>query len=103
SACRSTSTQLPRRMKMTKQLFCMTAVAALAAASQVVRADDYSQPDTSQFVRYEAEAQPMTCAQASAFAWFKHQLELPDVDNAVAVPAECERTYLAKSSDRDDE
>jgi len=89
---------------MTKQLFCMTAVAALAAASQVVRADDYSQPDTSQFARYEADAQPMTCSQANAFAWFKHQLELSDGsnDNTVATPVECERTYLAKSPDSDD-
>jgi hypothetical protein len=89
---------------MTKQLFCMTAVAALAVASQVVRADDYSQPDTSQFARYEADAQPMTCSQATAFAWFKHQHELTDGsnDSTVATPAECERTYLAKSSDSDD-
>jgi len=90
---------------MTKQLFCMTAVAALAVASQVVRADDYSQPDTSQFARYEADAQPMTCSQATAFAWFKHQLELTDGyvnDTFVDTPAECERTNVAKSSADDD-
>jgi len=89
---------------MTKQLFCMTAVAALAVASQVVRADDYSQPDTSQFARYEADAQPMTCAQATAFAWFKRQLELTDgnTDPAVDTQVECERTYLAESPDSDD-
>jgi hypothetical protein len=89
---------------MTKQLFCMTAVAALAVASQVVRADDYSQPDTSQFARYEADAQPMTCSQATAFAWFKHQLELTDGSNGSTVdtPVECERTYLAESADSDD-
>jgi hypothetical protein len=89
---------------MTKQLLCMTAVAALAVASQVVRADDNSQPDTSQFARYEADAQPMTCSQATAFAWFKHQLELTDGsnDSAVDMPAECERTYLAKSPNSDD-
>jgi hypothetical protein len=89
---------------MTKQLFCMTAVAALAVASQVVRADDYSQPDTSQFARYEVDAQPMTCSQATAFAWFKHQLELTDgsTNGPVDTPAECERTYLAKSPDSDD-
>jgi len=89
---------------MTKQLFCMTAVAALAAASQATRADDYSQPDTSQFARYEVAAQPMTCEQAVAFAWFKHQLELPDaVDNAVDTPDECKRTNLATSSERDED
>jgi hypothetical protein len=73
-------------------------------ASQVVRADDYSQPDTSQFARYEADAQPMTCSQATAFAWFKHQLELTDGsnDSTVDTPAECERTYLAKSPNSDD-
>ena len=89
---------------MTRQLFCMTAVAALAVASQGVRADDYSQPDTSQFARYEANAQPMTCSQATALAWFMHQLELSDgsTNGAVDTPAECERTYLAKSPDSDD-
>ena len=85
---------------MTKQLFCMTAVAALAVASQVVRADDYSQPDTSQFARYEADAQPMTCSQATAFAWFKHQMTLSDGgdERPLETPAECQRTYVA---DRD--
>jgi hypothetical protein len=63
-------------MKMTKQLFCMTALAALAVSSQAVRADEYVMPDAQQFARYEADAQPMTCAQATAFAWFKQQLEL---------------------------
>ena len=89
---------------MTKQRFCMTAVAALAVASQGVRADDYSQPDTQQFARHEADPQPMTCAQATAFAWFRHQLELSDGgnDNTVDTPAECERTYVAKSPDSDD-
>jgi hypothetical protein len=89
---------------MTKQLFCMTAVAALAAASQVVRADDYAQPDTEQFARYESE-QPMTCAQASAFAWFMHELARTDggSDDLAVAPAECERTYLAKSSDGNDD
>jgi hypothetical protein len=89
---------------MTKQLFCMTAVAALAVASQVVRADDYAQPDTEQFARYES-SQPMTCSEATAFAWFKHQLELSDGgnDDSVATPVECERTYLAQSPDRDED
>lgn len=89
---------------MTKQLFCMTALAALAVSSQGVRADEYVMPDAQQFARYEADAQPMTCSQATAFAWFKHQLELTDGsnDSTVATPAECERTYLAKSSDSDD-
>ena len=62
---------------------------------QVVRADDYSQPDTSQFARYEVDAQPMTCSQATAFAWFKHQMELPDFDNPIETPAECARTNVA--------
>lgn len=90
---------------MTKQLFCMTAVAALAVASQGVRADDYAQPDTAQFARYEAGTQPMTCSQATAFAWFQHQLELSDggSENTVATPQECGRTYLARSPDRDDD
>ena len=86
---------------MTKQLFCFTAVAALAAASQVARADEYAMNTE----RYEAEAQPMTCAQATAFAWFKHQLELTDGyvnDTFVDTPAECERTNVAKSSADDD-
>jgi len=89
---------------MTKHLFCMTALAALAVSSQGVRADEYVMPDAQPFARYEADAQPMTCAQATAFAWFKHQLELSDgnTDPAVDTPVECERTYLAKSPDSDD-
>jgi hypothetical protein len=91
-------------MKMTKQLFCMTALAALAVSSQGVRADEYVMPDAQQFARYEADAQPMTCAQATAFAWFKQQLELTDgnTNAAVDTPLECGRTYLAKSPDSDD-
>jgi hypothetical protein len=88
---------------MTKQLFCMTAVAALAVASQVVRADDYA-ANNEPVALSEFEAQPMTCSQATAFAWFKRQMELTDGDTDVTVPApvECERTYLAKSPDSDD-
>jgi hypothetical protein len=46
----------------------------------------------------------MTCSQATAFAWFKHQLELTDGSNGSTVdtPVECERTYLAESADSDD-
>jgi hypothetical protein len=62
-------------------------------------------PDAQQFARYEADAQPMTCAQATSFAWFKRQLELSDgdTDGTVATAAECERTYLAQSPDSNDD
>jgi hypothetical protein len=90
---------------MTKQLFCMTAVAALAAASQVVRADVYAFNDVADSAYSEAEAQPMTCEQATAYAWFKRQMELSDgdTDPTVQVPTECGRTYVAQSPDRGDD
>ena len=80
-------------------LMSLAAFAALAALSQAARADDYSIPDTQRFARSEELAQPMTCAQATAFAWFKHQMELSDGGYAtvVAPPAECEVTHLANS------
>jgi len=88
---------------MTKHLFCMTALAALAVSSPGVRADEYVMPDSQQLARYEADAQPMTCAQATAFAWFKHQMELTDgyQDNGVPYPVECERTNIAATAEVD--
>ena len=55
--------------------------------------------DTSRFALSEELAQPMTCAQAQAFAWFKHQMELSDGgdDDLASAPAECERSYVAKA------
>ena len=89
-------------MSNREHLMCLAAFSALVALSGVARADFYSMPDPSGFARSEDRA-PMTCAQAQAFAWFKHQLELPDVaESSVSLPAECERTDLAKADPRGD-
>jgi hypothetical protein len=74
-------------MSNREHLICLAAVTALVAFSGVARADDES--------RSEELAKPMTCAQATAFAWFKHQMEIPDIDNPIAAPVECERTNVA--------
>jgi hypothetical protein len=86
-------------MSNREHLMCLAAFSALVALSGVARADDYSIPDTSRFARSEELAQPMTCAQAQAFAWFRHQMELSDggQEDLAALPAECERTNLAKA------
>ena len=73
-------------MSNREHLMCLAAMTALVAFSGIARAEE---------ARSEELAQPMTCAQATAFAWFKHQLELPDIDNPVETPAECQRTHVA--------
>jgi hypothetical protein len=84
-------------MNNRETLLCLATATALVAFSGASRADDYSQPNTEQFARLEAGSQPMTCAQANAFAWFRHEMDLSDGgrDNSVAAPGECERTYVA--------
>ena len=79
-------------------LMCLAAATALVAFSGISRADDNYVPNTDRFARSEI-TEPMTCAQARAFAWFKHQMELTDGTNDTAVeePEECVRTYVAKS------
>ena len=90
---------------MTKQLFCMTALAALAVSSQGVRADEYAFNNVEPAAYSEAEAQPMTCEQATAYAWFKRQMELTDgdTDSTAPVSVECGRTYVAQAPDRGDD
>jgi hypothetical protein len=88
-----------------EHLMCLAAFSALVALSGAARADDYSIPDTSRFARSEELARPMTCAQAQAFAWFKRQMELSDGgqdDREAALPAECERTNVAKAEPKGD-
>jgi hypothetical protein len=86
-----------------EHLLSLAALTALVAFSGVARADDYSLPNTDQFARLETGSQPMTCAQANAFAWFRHQMELSDggSESAVSAPVECERTYVAAQGDRE--
>ena len=81
----------------------LAALTALVAFSGISRADDFPQSNDG-IALSEQVSEPMTCAQATAFAWFKHQLELTDGsnDSTVDTPAECERTYLAKSPNSDD-
>jgi hypothetical protein len=90
-------------MSNREHLICLAALTALVTFSGVARADDYSIPNTDRFERPEAQSQPVTCAQAQAFAWFKHQMALSDgdVDLDDAAPIECERTRLAAKSDVD--
>jgi hypothetical protein len=84
-------------MSNREHLLSLAVLTALVAFSTAARADDYSLPNTDQFARLETGSQPMTCAQATAFAWFTHQMELSDggSENTVSAPAECERTYVA--------
>ena len=72
-----------------EHLMCLAACTVLAAFSGVSRADDTQ--------RSEELAQPMTCAQATAFAWFKQQLALPDGagEDTLSAPVECERIQVA--------
>ena len=82
-----------------KQLMCFATFTALVAISGLARADDYSY--TTDEVRFEERAtEPMTCAQATQFAWFKHEIELSDGvnDASVPVPAECQRDLIAQSN-----
>lgn len=80
-----------------EQLLCLTVFSAFVLASQVARADEYAMND----VASAEVAEPMTCSQAIAFAWFKHELERTDgandSGNVVDRPAECSPTYLAQS------
>ena len=75
-------------MSNRKHLMCLAAMTALVAFSGATRAEE---------ARPEEFSQPMTCAQATAFAWFKHQMEIPDVplETTLPVPAECERLNVA--------
>jgi hypothetical protein len=79
-----------------EHLMALATLTALVAFSGITRADDYSLPNTDRFERPEVQSQA-SCAQAQAFAWFRHQMELSDGghDNTVASPSECERTYIA--------
>jgi hypothetical protein len=90
-------------MSNREHLICLAALTALVSFSGLARADDYSIPDTDRFERPEVQAQPATCAQAQAFAWFRHQMELSDGghDNTVPYPAECERINVATKSEAD--
>jgi len=91
-------------MSNREHLMCLAAFSALVALSGLARADDYSLPDTSRFALSQEQVQPMTCAQAQAFAWFKHQMELSDGsgEDLAPAPAECERTTVAKAEPRGD-
>jgi hypothetical protein len=86
-------------MNMTNQqrLLSLAALTALVGFCGIAKADDYSLPNTESFGRSEDLSQPMTCAQARAYAWFMHQLELGEgaADPAVATPAECQRDFIA--------
>jgi hypothetical protein len=81
-----------------EHLIALATLTALVTFSGIARADDYSLPNTDRFERPEVQSQ-QTCAEAVAFAWFRHQMELSDGgnDNNVASPAECERINVAKA------
>ena len=84
-------------------LLSLAALTALVAFSGISRADDFSL--STGIALSEQVSEPMTCAQATAFAWFKHQMELSDggSENTVSAPAECERTRVAEASRGDRE
>ncbi len=76
-----------------EHLLSLAALTALVTFSQVARADEYSM-NAGRFERPEAQ----TCAQALASAWFMHQVQLPDVDNPIETPVECERNNVATAA-----
>ena len=91
-------------MSKHEQLMCLAAFSALVALSGLARADDYAYPDTSRFGRPEELAQPLTCVEAQASAWFRHQMELSDgsSENTVPVAVECDRINVAKAEPNGD-
>jgi len=91
-------------MSNREHLICLAAFTALVAFSGVSRADDYALPNPDRFDRPAELSQP-TCAQAQAFAWFRHQMEISDgsSENTVAEPVECQRTYVAATQAGDRE
>jgi hypothetical protein len=87
-------------MSTRNQLMYAAAVTAFIALSGPSKADDYSLPVIGIDFRSEERApQPLTCAEATQAAWFRHQMELSDggFDNTVPAPAECQRDVVAKS------
>jgi hypothetical protein len=90
-------------MSNREHLISLAAVTALVAFSGLARADGFFDPAGNRVERSEVQSQPMTCAQALAFAWFRHQMELSDgvQENTVPYPAECEITQLAAKSEID--
>ena len=80
-------------------LLPLAALTALVAFSGISRADDFPLSNDG-IALSEQISEPMTCAQATAFAWFKHQMTLSDGgdERPLETPAECQRTYVA---DRD--
>jgi hypothetical protein len=92
-------------MSNREHLVCLAAFTALVAFSGVARADDYSIPNTDRFDRPAQVALPATSAQATALAWFKHQMSLSDggQDDSVGSPVECDRTNVATSGSGDRE
>ena len=90
-------------MSKREHLICLATFTALVSFSGVSRADDYALPNTDRFERPAEPSQAATCAQAQAFAWFRHQMEISDGghENTVPAPVECERTNVAEAGDRE--
>jgi len=79
-----------------EHLLSLAALTALVTFSQIARADEHAF-NAGRFERPEVQSQ-QTCAQALASAWFMHQLQLPDVDNPIETPVECERSNVAAAA-----
>ena len=80
-----------------EHLLSLAALTALVTFSQIARAGDEHSFNAGRFERPEVQTQ-QTCAQALASAWFMHQLQLPDVDNPIETPVECERSNVAAAA-----
>ena len=89
-------------MNNREHLICLAALTALVSFSGVARADGVA-TGFNRIEKAEVQSAPVTCAQATAFAWFKHQMELTDgvQDYGVETPIECERTNLAAKTEVD--
>ena len=79
-----------------EHLLSLAVATALVAFPGAAKSQDYS-PQGTEFARSEERAEPMTCAQARAYAWFMHELERSEgvQENGVAQPAECAGDVVA--------
>ena len=81
-----------------QQFLSLVAFAALSLVATGARADDNT--TVADNGSYERTA-PLSCAEATAAAWFYRQLELTDGDTSpeVPTPAECRNEKYAQGND----
>lgn len=91
-------------MSNREHLLSLAVATALVAFTGAARADGFLQPLAEPAGHSEERAEPVTCAQARADAWFMHELERSDGDAyAAAQPGDCQADVVstAVSDDAD--